>query len=250
MLPIAASGLTAGFDHSLIGLELQWQDAKAAGVAHLSFDQAEANARQSLGNVETLISHHGMSGLLKLQAIQDAAFLRSLDEVRERIAQENVTRAAPLPDQWKKYKAELDVVKRKFGALSPDASDAVNTWIRSGVLDPSFAAGKRKAITARDLAALTPYLQLYTRDDDKVRDNHFALHEFVAATSWDGWVLEAAPPLGWNCRCELLPIPWRIAVRLGFSTIFPRGTSKLQAFRARGGADKGFPRELFRLGGL
>lgn len=250
MIPIASAGMSAGFDHSLIGLEAEWPEAKSSGIVHLSFDAAEANARQAMGSPYDLILRHGMPALLRLQATQDAAFLRALDGLRDRIRRESVERAAPIPAEWKKYQADLDVIKRRFGAMSPDASDAVQTWIRSGVLDPSFAAGERKAITAKDLAALTPYLQLVTRDDNKVRDNHHALHEFIAATSWQGWIEECAAPLGWNCRCRNIPIFWRIAVRLGFSSVFPRGTSKLQAFRARGGADEGFPRELFVLGGI
>lgn len=251
MLPIAAAGVTAGFDHSLIGLEHQWSDARQAGVVHLDFDKAEANARQELGNVTQLVERRAMGALLKIQAIQDAAFLRALDAAREAISAKAVGRAAvPIPDDWKAYKADLDKIARRFGAMSPSASDAVDTWIRSGVLDPSFAAGQRKAITARDLGGLTPYLQYVTRGDDRVRDNHAALDGFVAATSWDGWVEECGPPCGYNCRCKLIVVPWRVAIRLGFASVFPRGVAKLRAFRARGGADHNFPRGLFALGNL
>lgn len=249
-MPVAATGISAGFDHSLIGLGLQWDDAKSAGVVHLPFGKAEANARQALGHPEALISRRGVGYLLQMQAVQDAAFIKALDGLRKRIQSEPATRAAAIPSDWKKYAADLDTIKKRFGAMSPDASDAAQTWLRSGVLDPSFAVGQRKAITAKDFAAVTPYLQFVTRGDDKVRENHAALDEFIAATSSDVWAEECAPPLGWNCRCRVIPIPWRTAVRLGFSTVYPRGTSKLQAFRSLGGADPKFPRDLFRLSAL
>lgn len=244
MVPLAASALGAGFDHSLGSLETQWADAKAAGVVHVSFDQAEANARGALGNLRDHVARRAMPALLNLQALQDAAFLRTLDAFRESIAADANRAAFPIPPEWKKYSGGLEKIAKRFGSMSPTAQEAVDVWIRSGVLDPSFAAGQRKALTARDLGGLTPYMQFVTRRDEKVREAHASLDEFIAATAWDGWVVEVGPPLEWNCRCVLARIPWQLAIRLGFSTVFPRGTSKLQAFRARGGADPKFPRTL------
>lgn len=244
-MPAVASVLRSGWEHSLSRIEPQWADAAQHKVVHGPWSEAERDARVELGDVRDLVSHHGRGALLRFQAIQDAAFIRALESAKAKAKEE---RALPIPEDWRKYKADLETIAKRFGAMSPDASDTAEVWLRNGVLPQSFQIGETKAITAKRLRGLNPYLQYVTRGDDKVRDNHAALDEFIAAAAWDGWVEECAPPCGYNCRCRTIPIPWQIAVRLGFSTVFPRGTSKLLAFRARGGADKGFPRDLYRLG--
>lgn len=58
-----------------------------------------------------------------------------------------------------------------------------------------------------------PYAQYFTRDDKKVRPNHFWMYGFVAVRSWDGWKV-IRPLTGWNC------FPGNTVVSGDFSTGF------------------------------
>lgn len=73
--------------------------------------------------------------------------------------------------------------------------------------------------------SLFPYLQLRTRRDDRVRDEHARIDGLTASPDWPGWKLYT-PPLGWNCRCWLYKVNWKIARELGYSgqiAVWPSG---------------------------
>lgn len=251
----------AAVEHALIPMRAAWDDSKRAGLVRGSFEEARRRLYEDLGasprpgthgdplGVKGRVAAKVLSGLLEAQAKQDAAFLRSLDAIR-REAGETMerTRAQKIPAAWRKYRKKVAVVRKKFG--SGRANNAARLWLKNGVLRPTFAAGQMRVFLARDFRGIFPYMQLRTQEDDRVRPAHAALNEFVAATSWDGWITECGPPLDWGCRCELHPVPWQMAVKFGWSTTFPQGTSKLEAFRRRGGSDDSFPRELFSLASI
>jgi len=251
----------AAVEHALIPMRAAWEDSKRAGLVRGSFEEARRRLYEDLGvspgpgaghdplGVKGRVAAKVLPGLLEAQAKQDAAFLRSLDAIR-REAGETMerTRAQKIPAAWRKYRKKVSVVRKKFG--SGRANNAARLWLKNGVLRPTFAAGQMRVFLARDFRGIFPYLEVNAVGDERTEKPDAALSGFIAASSWDGWIAEAFPPFHFGCRCWGTPIPWQLAVRFGWSTTFPRGTSKLEAFRRAGGADKSFPRELFSLASI
>jgi len=65
----------------------------------------------------------------------------------------------------------------------------------------------------QDVKDAFPYWQYSTRKDHRVRDAHRALEGKIFASEDKQYY----PPLGWNCRCTVIPISKRKAQRLGIT---------------------------------
>lgn len=57
----------------------------------------------------------------------------------------------------------------------------------------------------QDVQDVYPAYQYMTRDDDRVREEHRALHEKVFLANDPIWNI-IYPPNGWNCRCYIIPL--------------------------------------------
>lgn len=182
----------------------------------------------------------GLLHLLTLQGLQDRAFLEAVGKVYDRARREG----------WEasRYRGEVLKVAERFGFKAGSFGPLAATWLFTAVLSPLYELGRHNVL--QQYQQVFPYLMYWTRDDDKVRPNHFALHGFVARADWDGWQREVLPPQGWGCRCRVIEIPWTVAQRLNWQGVFPLGVEKLLAYRALGGADAGFPRERFVSGAV
>ena len=86
-------------------------------------------------------------------------------------------------------------------AYRTQLSNAFNRGVRRHLEDPAV---KMRAPAMRFRAVL----------DERVRPNHKAAHGFVALTTDPVWD-QLAPPLGFNCRCKLEPVPAERVKQLG-----------------------------------
>lgn len=193
-----------------------------------------------LSDLEAMLETDGVLYLLTLLGEQDEAYLDALLETYRYAAANRLS----IPD----YVQRLHRVADRFGAAPDATGDLYRTWLAFAVEAPLEERASIAAGNTRAGRVAFPYLEQVTAADDKVRPNHFALHGFTAMTSWDGWVLEVLPPLGWGCRCRPRLVSWQEARERGlFDVMSEASAAMLARFRSLGGADDDFPRHRFVL---
>ena len=69
----------------------------------------------------------------------------------------------------------------------------------------SQAASIRRWQAAEEVRDIFPFLQFRTMQDERVRHSHQALHGVTHPINDSYWDSHT-PPLGWNCRCRLVPV--------------------------------------------
>lgn len=190
-------------------------------------------------DLEKMLQSEGVGYLLSLLFAQDSAYLSSLI-AEYRYAQNNLL-STP------EYVSRLHRVAERFGANPATLSNLYSTWISSSVISPLSSRSELQSNRTESGRRVFPYLRQITANDDKVRNNHYALHLFTARVDWEGWMLEALAPLGWGCRCLPIRLSWKQAEELGLSgeIMDESSAQKLALFRSLGGADDDFPRVSF-----
>lgn len=158
-------------------------------------------------------------GLVDLQAkTLDAPFIADAEALLKEAALAKWGRA--------RFAEEMDSLAESWGATNYRSSYA-NTWYDTIILNSSYNKSLRVAYAAEPTKRLFPFLAYRTVGDTRVRPEHAALDGFVARVDWDGWD-RYTPPLGWNCRCRIVPVAYAIARELGWlGEEFPRGTTFL-----------------------
>lgn len=177
--------------------------------------------------------------LLDSELVRFEAFVRALRKLLDRARAQGWR-----PDRWAQAVLALARLWSRGGYAV--------TFLETGLVVPFFDRGEEFVLEDDEVSRVYPYLEQLTRVDQdraegevRVRENHLALHGFVAETHWPGWVAEVMPPLGWRCRCRLRRVSFIEAREKGWSGEFPLGVGPLERFRALGGADDGFPRDFF-----
>lgn len=189
--------------------------------------------RRDLDRVQKHIRSNGREASIDLQSkTLEEPFLQAAGEAMRTAARE----------KWGKdrFLAEIDRLADEYGTAGFRGSYAA-TWHRTAVVNQSWNNGVLLMFGREPTRRLYPYLILYTMEDDRVRDNHFALNRFVARSTWEGWQ-RFAPPLGWNCRCRLAPVAYVVAEASGWQDDFPNGDPGPGA-----GRDAGFSLPLVTL---
>ena len=197
----------------------------------------EALNEEQEDDLDEFIAIAGIGYLIDVQLRHDEAFLQELGAAWDRARFENFTR-----QQWIE---KVTSVANKWGGTTSTVGPVARTWLENAVTIPLFDAAQREVLAGAIGQKVFPYIMVRTRADGKVRPNHFKLHGFVARADWSGWAREASPPYGWGCRCRPIWFGISEVKKLGWTTLFPMGLSKLSAFRAAGGSDAGFPRVSF-----
>lgn len=109
----------------------------------------------------------------------------------------------------------------------------------------AFQAGVFNTFRTFPTSNLYPFLVYMTMKDERVRPNHRCLHGLTMPTHEESWVFYA-PPMGWNCRCRLVPMRADRARRGGyFARWQQRANTRIACFNSLGGPDAGFPRDAF-----
>lgn len=216
-----------------------------------SFEQARAQVLALLGlagpsralgqdevdRLEAAVLAGGMPWLLEVASAQDRALVDALIALYERARRDGLGR--------EEYAVLLADLARRWGALGADDAPILAVWVYSAVSAPATLLGTTQTLGAPPVVDVTPYLRYRSALQDNTRPAHRAPHGFVARVDWSGWVAELMPPHGWNCLCRFDYIGWRLARELGYVGDFPVGRGGLEAFRAAGGTDDGFPRAAF-----
>jgi SPP1 gp7 family putative phage head morphogenesis protein len=105
--------------------------------------------------------------------------------------------------------------------ISPANPGYVTTVVRTNV-STSYNAGRYSAMADPAVKALRPFWKYVTAKDDRVRDDHAALEgNLYEADSAEGNAYY--PPLGFNCRCQMVSQSARQASATG--TPVERGPS-------------------------
>lgn len=143
----------------------------------------------------------------------DAPFVAAAEELLHKAALQKWGKA--------RFRESIEALADRYGATTFTGSMA-DTWYNTTVLNASYNRAALTAYGTGPAARLFPYLAFRDAGDDVVRPTHHALNGFVARSDWAGW--EAlTPPLGWNCRCRLVPVSATIANALGWEGEYPRG---------------------------
>lgn len=102
-------------------------------------------------------------------------------------------------------------------------------------LATAFTAGRMRQMKDPDVRDVTPAFEFKTVNDVDVRKNHHNTQGLLAAVddpAWDRY----APPLGYNCRCDLRAVDrWELK-RKGITTLKPHYPPNIRS----GGPDPGF----------
>lgn len=92
-------------------------------------------------------------------------------------------------------------VRVKLSAIGDFTKSYAETIYRTN-LATAFTAGRMKQMQDRDVQDVAPAFEFVTAKDSDVRSNHRATQGLIAkvdSPAWDHY----APPLGFNCRCDL-----------------------------------------------
>lgn len=87
-----------------------------------------------------------------------------------------------------------------------------------------------------------PYAQYFTRDDRRVRPNHFWMYGFVALRSWDGWKI-IRPKTGWSCRCFTIFRSLGYAIEQGWA--YKNGRPRWEAKWPNAQSKRNYERKVF-----
>jgi SPP1 gp7 family putative phage head morphogenesis protein len=102
-------------------------------------------------------------------------------------------------------------------------------------LATAFTAGRMRQMKDPDVRDVTPAFEFKTVNDVDVRKNHHNTQGLLAAVddpAWDRY----APPLGYNCRCDLRAVDrWELKKK-GITTLKPHYPPNIR----KGGPDEGF----------
>jgi hypothetical protein len=178
--------------------------------------------------------------LARLLERQDEAFAEGLLEIYRRAARAGAALA--------EYRAALASFGKLWGAGDFDAAAATvaKVWKQSVLEEPLRQVGQHLVYRVPAVAAEYPYVEIVEVQGDDHRANHELLNRFVIAVTAPE-VMEVTPPYGWQCLCRPRRVAAGEAAFNGWSGLYPLGREKLLAFRAAGGPDAGFPREMFQV---
>lgn len=241
-----AEGVVTGRPEDLVAaaldaLRVPGEHERAAG------DRVAGIRRSDLNRVQRYVRKTWRGSLVDLQSkTLEQPFLEAVEGAMRTAAR----------DKWgrDRFLEEVDRLALEYGSEGFRGSYA-QTWHRTVVQNASFNRGTQLAYAADPTRRLFPFLVLRTVGDDRVRPNHAMLDGFVAPSGWDGWD-RYAPPLGWNCRCRLVPVSVVIAKALGWiGKDFPNGRKHthgkvIKGLRVVAGRDSGFDSPLQFLPGL
>jgi len=92
-------------------------------------------------------------------------------------------------------------VRVKLAAIGDFTKSYAETIYRTN-LATAFTAGRMKQMQDRDVQDVAPAFEFVTAKDSDVRANHRATQGLIARVDSPAWD-QYAPPLGFNCRCDL-----------------------------------------------
>lgn len=91
--------------------------------------------------------------------------------------------------------------------ISPASPDYIDNVIRTNVAT-AYGHGRWEAMNDPNVVALRPYARYVTAGDNRVRENHRALHGQVFRVGSEEHAYYA-PPLGYRCRCSMTTLSQR-----------------------------------------
>jgi SPP1 gp7 family putative phage head morphogenesis protein len=113
----------------------------------------------------------------------------------------------------------LPQFKKAFAEIIPGkAANVMETIFRTN-LSKAYGAQRYQFIQRSKGTLFVQYLGVL---DDRIRPTHRAMHGYISAKTDPLW-LEWTPPNGWQCRCDLSPIPYLEAIRRGIAAYGPGG---------------------------
>lgn len=125
-------------------------------------------------------------------------------------------------------------VSKKLASMADFTRAYAETVYRTN-LATAFTAGRMRQMKDKDVSDVTPAFEFITAGDVDVRKNHRATQGLLAAIddpAWDRY----APPLGYNCRCDLRSVDrWELQKK-GITVRKPHYPPTI----AKGGPDPGF----------
>lgn len=248
----AAAGFLGGIDATVTAMRSSYEsavrDARVTGTidgaVRRYIERKAGPARLVASDLAAALfkwlQRAGISPLVAAALAQDRAFALAFERIFDAANHPSWTPA--------RYVAAVKKLLERFTTLPGGAvGSALLAFIETTLVKPFFETSRLDFLRESTMREVVPYLMQVTRNDDAVRPNHFALHGFVARVTSSVWK-EILAPLGWQCRCGVIEVPWHIADARKWRGEFPLGTAKLDEFRQLGGADAGFPRELFVTG--
>lgn len=104
--------------------------------------------------------------------------------------------------------------------ITPTSSGYLENVFRTNVAS-SYGAGRLRQMTDPAVAAARPFLEYRTARDSRVRETHAALEGVVFRQDDPGW-RDFNPPLGFQCRCNLVTRREADPSRVVLSSSLPR----------------------------
>lgn len=131
-----------------------------------------------------------------------AAFVRSAEQTVTEKAQEIIVKA--LREGLSERQAGLTLTNAvdAIRQLSPDWAPAYADMVFRTNANTASTAGRFRQVQDPDVADVIPALMYDTARDADTRPSHAIMHGFIASTQSRAWS-ELAPPLGYNCRCQV-----------------------------------------------
>jgi hypothetical protein len=193
-----------------------------------------------LDDLEAMLRTDHLYKLARILERQDDAFAEGLFALYLRAARAGAART--------EYREALATFGKLWGAGDFEAAEAsiARVWRQSVIEQPLQQVGQHLVYRVPEVAAEWPYVEVVEVQGEFHRPRHELLNRFVIAVTAPE-VMEAAPPYGWSCLCRFRRVTQGEAAFNGWTGLYPRGMQQLFDWRAAGGADDGFPRELFQV---
>jgi SPP1 gp7 family putative phage head morphogenesis protein len=142
------------------------------------------------------------------------AFARSAEAAVTERVQSLITQAIregiPEVNAATRIVKDVDLVRKRTAAWSESyARMSFRTNVNTAV-----TAGRFRQAQDPDVKALVPCMQFDAVDDGDVRDNHHAGDGIILKVDNPAWN-KVAPPLGYNCRCQVNLITVPMLRRMG-----------------------------------
>lgn len=168
-----------------------------------AIDHFEGLAILSHEQIEELLESERARAFYVTRAASDTIRDRIHEQLRRALAESRQPGDESLNTGLDNFVESIRSEEARLG-FSASSRDYLETVYRTNVAS-AYNAGRFAAQTSPDVVEATGYWEYVTADDDRVRDDHAALH----GKQWrigDPEAMALYPPNGFNCRCQMVTV--------------------------------------------
>jgi SPP1 gp7 family putative phage head morphogenesis protein len=165
------------------------------------------------------------------------AFVRAAEDSVTNAASDILRRAIEDGLAENQVGTRLSIGVEEVRKLSKPWAESYSRLVFRTNLNTAITAGRFRQAADPDIRSIMPAFRFDSVGDVDTRHNHRAAHGLVMAVNDPRWA-QLAPPLGYNCRCQVIPVD--VATLEDDGMLDENGAVRFMAAPPEAQPDKGF----------